>query len=168
VNGTGVSGWVGYDNGTVSLTFTTAPPDGDSINIAYGSGYGRVIAYLDIKVGLMAGSPPISMDSVLVEISDGYTDKTLSYNASATNFSDLDGSHFGVEIARDMPPSNWERDRVITAGDIIRIYINTSAVGLYLEPQTHVMVKLIPKHGVPNLVEFTTPSTYTTKYMELW
>ena len=168
VNGTGVSGWVGYDNGTVSLTFTPAPLVGDKINITYGSGYGRVIAYLDIKVGLMAGSPPISMDSVLVEISDGYTDKTLSYNASATNFSDLDASHFGVEIARDMPPSNWERDRVITAGDIIRIYINTSAVGLYLEPQTHVMVKLIPKHGVPNLVEFTTPSTYTTKYMELW
>ncbi|MCD6370175.1 MAG: flagellin [Thermoplasmata archaeon] len=166
--GSGVSGWIGYDNGTVHLNFTTAPRDGDEINITYGSGYGGTISYLDIKVGLMAGSPPISLDSVLIEISDGYNDETLTYNASATNFSDLDGSHFGVKIARDMPPCNWERDRVITAGDIIRIYVNTTAVGLYLQPQTHVMVKLIPKHGVPNLVEFTTPSTYTTKYMELW
>jgi len=167
-NGSGVSGWIGYDNGTVHLNFTTAPVSWDEINITYGSGYGRTISYLDIKVGLMAGSPPISLDSVLIEISDGYNDETLTYNASATNFLDLDGSHFGVKIARDMPPCNWERDRVITAGDIIRIYVNTTAVGLYLQPQTHVMVKLIPKHGVPNLVEFTTPSTYTTKYMELW
>lgn len=168
LNGSGVSGWVGYDNGTVHIIFTDAPASGDEINITYGSGYGGTISYLDIKVGLMAGSPPISLDSVLIEISDGYNDKTLTYNASAKNFSDLDGSHFGVNIARDMPPCNWERDRVITAGDIIRIYVNTTAVGLYLQPQTHVMVKLIPKHGVPNLVEFTTPSTYTTKYMQLW
>ncbi len=168
VSGSGASGWVGYDNGTVSVTFSTAPPTGNKINITYGCGYKPIISYLDIKVGTIAGSPPISLTSVLVEISDGYTDATLSYNESATSYRDLDASHFGVEIARDMPPSNWYRDHVITAGDIIRIYINASAVGLYLEPQTHVMLKLIPKHGVPNLVEFTTPSTYTTKYMELW
>ncbi len=168
VSGTGVSGWIGYDNGTIKVIYSTAPAAGTVINATYGSGYDHAIAYIEIKIGLIAGSPPIAMDSVLVEITDGYTDATLTYNATATNFSSLDGEHFGAVIARDMPPSNWERDRVITAGDVVRILINASAVGLYLEPQTHVMIKLIPKHGVPTLVEFTTPATYTTKYIELW
>ena len=168
VSGTGVSGWIGYDNHTIHLSYTTAPASGTTITAKYGAGYKRTISYLELKVGLMAGSPPISIESVLIEITDGYTDATLTYNASATNFTQLDSKHFGAEIARDMPPSNWERDRVITSGDIVRLYINASAIGLYIEPQTHMMIKLIPKHGVPNLVEFTTPATYTTKYVELW
>ncbi len=167
ISGSGVSGWVGYDNGTVHLEYSTAPSGGTTITAIYGSGYKRTISYLDIKVGLMAGSPPIAIDSVLIEISDGFTDATLTYNASATNYSVLDGEHFGAVIARDMPPMNWERDGVITAGDVLRIYINASAVGLNLEPQTDTMIKFIPKHGTPTLVEFTTPSTYTTKYISL-
>ncbi len=167
-SGSGVSGWIGYDNKTISVTYTTAPASGTTISVTYGSGYKRTLEYLEIKAGLVAGSPPISMDSVLIEITDGYTDATLTFNASVTNYTHLGASHFAAEIARDMPPVNWERDRVLTLGDVVRIYINASAIGLYLEPQTTVMVKLIPKHGVPTLVEFTTPATYTTKYMELW
>ncbi len=167
-SGSGVSGWIGYDNKTISVTYTTAPASGTTITVKYGSGYKRTLEYLEIKAGLVAGSPPISMDSVLIEITDGYTDATLTFNASVTNYTHLGASHFAAEIARDMPPVNWERDRVLTLGDVVRIYINASAIGLYLEPQTTVMVKLIPKHGVPTLVEFTTPATYTTKYMELW
>ncbi len=166
--GSDVSGTINYNTGEITLTYATAVAADTTITATYGSGYKSTISYLDIKVGLMAGSPPISLFSVLVEISDGYTDATLTYNSTATSFDDLDNQTFGVEIARDMPPSNWDRDRVITSGDIIRIFVNTSAVGLNLQPQTHVMLKLIPKHGVPNLVEFTTPSTYTTKYIELW
>ncbi|NPA74515.1 MAG: flagellin [Euryarchaeota archaeon] len=167
-SGSGVTGWIGYNNGTIAVIYSTAPAAGTTITAHYGSGYKNTISYLEIKIGLIAGSPPIAMNSVLVEITDGYTDKTLTYNATATNYSGLDGKTFGASIARDMPPSNWERDRVMTAGDVVVIYINASAVGLYLAPQTDVMIKLIPKHGVPTLIEFTTPATYTTKYMELW
>jgi len=166
-NNTGVTGTINYNTGEIKLKFPSATVK-SQVNVTYGSGYSSIIDYLEIKVGLMAGSPPISMFSVLVEISDGYTDATLTYNESATSFKDLDGSHFGVVIARDMPPCNWERDKVITSGDIIKILINASAIGLYLQPQSSVMIKLIPKHGVPNLVEFETPATYTTKYINLW
>ena len=166
-NNTGVTGTINYNTGEITLKFPNATVS-SRVNVTYGSGYSPIIDYLEIKVGLMAGSPPISLFSVLVEISDGYTDATLTYNESATSFKELDGSHFGVAIARDMPPCNWERDRVITSGDIIKILINASAIGLYLQPQSSVMIKLIPKHGVPNLVEFETPSTYTTKYINLW
>ena len=168
VSGSGVNGTVNYDTGKITVTYATAPSFGTTITVQYGSGYKPIISYLEVKVGLIAGSPPISIESVLLEITDGYTENTLTYNATVTNYTNLNGDNFAAIIARDMPPSNWERDRVMTAGDIVRIYVNASAVGLYLEPQSHVMLKLIPKHGVPNLVEFTTPSTYTTKYMELW
>ncbi|EDY36224.1 Archaebacterial flagellin subfamily [Aciduliprofundum boonei T469] len=169
VSGANVTGTINYNTGEISLKFSNSTTFSEvNITVIYGSGYSPIIDYLEIKVGLMAGSPPISLFSVLVEISDGYTDATLTYNESATSFKDLDGSHFGVAIARDMPPCNWERDRVITSGDIIKILINASAIGLYLQPQSSVMIKLIPKHGVPNLVEFETPSTYTTKYINLW
>ncbi len=167
-NGSGVSGWIGYNNGTIAVIYSSAPASGTTITAKYGSGYRNTISYLAIKVGLIAGSSPIAMNSVLVEITDGYTDKTLTFNATATNYSQLNGDEFGAVVARDMPPTNWERDKVMTIGDVVVIYINASAVGLYLAPQTDVMVKLIPKHGVPTLVEFTTPATYTTKYVELW
>ncbi len=166
-NNTGVTGTINYNTGEITLHFPNATVS-SKVNVTYGSGYSPIIDYLEIKVGLMAGSPPISMFSVLVEISDGYTDATLTYDPNAHTFSDLTNKTFGVAIARDMPPSNWERDKVITSGDIIKIFINASAIGLYLQPQSSVMIKLIPKHGVPNLVEFETPSTYTTKYINLW
>jgi flagellin FlaB len=168
VKGSNVTGTIDYNTGEVILQFTGDVTSTSKVNATYGSGYSPIIDYLEIKVGLMAGSPPISMFSVLVEISDGYTDATLIYNPNAQSFNDLTNKTFGVAIARDMPPSNWERDRVITSGDIIKIFINASAIGLYLQPQSSVMIKLIPKHGVPNLVEFETPSTYTTKYINLW
>lgn len=166
--GTDVSGTINYNTGEITLTYSSQLDNDVTITATYGSGYYSTISYLDIKVGLMAGSPAISLFSVLVEISDGYTDVTLTYDPNANTYQDLDGTTFGVELARDMPPSNWERDKVITSGDIIRIFINAKAIGLYLEPQTAVMIKLIPKHGVPNLVMFTTPATYTTKYIDLW
>ncbi len=166
-NNTNVTGTIDYNTGEITLHFPNATVS-SKVNVTYGSGYSAIIDYLEIKVGLMAGSPPISLFSVLVEITDGYTDATLTYNPNAHSFSDLKNNTFGVAIARDMPPCNWERDRVITSGDIIKIFINASAIGLYLQPQSSVMIKLIPKHGVPNLVEFETPSTYTTKYINLW
>ena len=169
VSGANVTGNIDYNTGEITLKFLNNTTNSEvNITVTYGSGYSPIIDYLEIKVGLMAGSPPISMFSVLVEISDGYTDTTLAYNESAKDFNDLDGSHFGAVIARDMPPCNWERDKVITPGDIVKILINASAIGLYLQPQSSVMIKLIPMHGVPNLVEFETPSTYTTKYINLW
>ena len=40
---------------------------------------------------------------------------------------------------------------------------NTNAPGaeLYINTQQKVTIKLIPKHGVPTLIKFTTPSTYS-------
>ncbi len=130
------------------------------------------ISVIEIKVGLLAGSPAIDLDNVLIEITDGTTDKTLSFaavtNSSKTAIDYADSTHFSADLLRDMPPMNWQDDHVMTQGDIIKIVINATAAGLTLGPQTQVTMQLIPKHGVPTYTAFMVPATLTTKYVDLY
>ncbi len=130
------------------------------------------ISVIEIKVGLLAGSPAIDLDNVLIEITDGTTDKTLSFsavtNSTKTAIDYADADHFSADLLRDMPPTNWQGDHVMTQGDIIKIVINATAAGLTLGPQTQVTMQLIPKHGVPTYTAFMVPATLTTKYVDLY
>jgi len=47
---------------------------------------------------------------------------------------------------------------VVTQGAVLKLVINVSTWNI--KPQTHVTIKLMPKHGVPTLEEFWTPPTY--------
>ncbi len=121
------------------------------------------ITQIEIKVGLIAGSPAIDLDDVIIEITDGTTDKTLSFSASAA-----DSDNFTATSLRDMEPKNWDDDHVMTQGDIIKITINATAAGLNLTPQTYVTLQIIPKHGVPTYAAFMVPATLTTDYVDLY
>ena len=48
ISGTGVSGTVGYSNGEISVTFTTAPPSGTNITANYSAG-GYLLALISTK-----------------------------------------------------------------------------------------------------------------------
>lgn len=121
------------------------------------------IRTIEIKVGLLAGSPSIDMDDVLIEITDGTSDVTLTFSNSAA-----DSTHFTASSLRDMSPQNWNDQYVMTQGDIIKITINATAAGLNLGPQTDVTLQLIPKHGVPTYTAFMVPATLTTSYVDLY
>jgi flagellin FlaB len=123
---------------------------------------GPSVNTIEIKVGLLAGSPAIDMDDVLIEITDGSTDVTLKFNPNTA-----DASNFTATILRDMPPENWDQ-HVITQGDIVKIVINATAAGLNLGPQTDVTLQIIPKHGVPTYTAFMVPATLTTQYVDLY
>jgi len=118
---------------------------------------------IEIKVGLLAGSPSIDMNDVLIEITDGSTDVTLTFDSSAA-----DATHFTASSLRDMSPQNWDDQYVMTQGDIVKIVINATAAGLSLGPQTDVTLQLIPKHGVPTYTAFMIPATLTTDYVDLY
>jgi len=118
---------------------------------------------IEIKVGLLAGSPSIDMNDVLIEITDGTTDVTLTFDSSAA-----DSTHFTASSLRDMSPQNWNDQYVMTQGDIVKIVINATAAGLSLGPQTDVTLQLIPKHGVPTYTAFMIPATLTTSYVDLY
>ncbi len=118
---------------------------------------------VEIKVGLIAGSPAIDLDNVLIEITDGSTDVTLTFNPTSA-----DATHFTAVSLRDMPPQNWNNQHVMTQGDIIKISIDAKAAGLSLGPQSEVTLQIIPKHGVPTYAAFMVPATLTTNYVDLY
>jgi flagellin FlaB len=126
------------------------------------------LSTIEIKVGLLAGSPAIDMKNVLIEITDGSKDVTLHFNSTATSPSQLTGTEFGAVLLRDMPPQNWNNQYVMTQGDIVKLVINATNVGLDLTPQAQVTLQIIPKHGVPTYAAFMVPATLTTKYVDLY
>ncbi len=120
------------------------------------------IETIEIKVGLIAGSPAIDLDDVLIEITDGTKDVTLSFGTKAN------GTLFSATKLRDMAPKTFDKDNVMTQGDIAKLTINATAAGLTLGPQTQVTLQIIPKHGVPTYTAFMVPATLTTKYVDLY
>ncbi len=140
---------------------------GGNVNLSASTPY---LTTIEIKVGLLAGSPAIDMKNVLIELTDGTTDATLNYTNVdiIANGTALGATTFTAKILRDMPPQNWDTQRVVTQGDIVKILINATAVGLNLTPQSHVTLQIIPKHGVPTYAAFMVPATLTTKYVDLY
>ncbi len=127
------------------------------------------IDWITLKITLIAGSAPINISTLVVEVSDGYSVATLTFNEmlhfnSNSQPPDISGSYFGAYKIRDLDPVDAH---VLTQGDIEELYFNATGVGLNLEPQTHIEVKIIPKSGVPADVSLMTPSPYITRYVEL-
>ncbi len=132
--------------------------------------YHDALDWIDIKISLIPGSPPISVESIIIEVSDGSNVVDLVYNATMSFNGEAhpqgSAGEFGAAIIRDMEPQTWS-EGTITTGDIVRLFFNATACGLDLEPQTYFTVKIIPKHGVPTIKEMTTPSPYVTRYVEV-
>jgi flagellin FlaB len=158
--------------------------------------YEDTIQWLEIKIALASGSPDIAMSNVIIEISDGDTDVTLSWHNEtaqaayqnewdAHNETDsqllkqlADATTFTAEELRDPDETYYETssttendnpDYVVSPGCIIRIFINTqsSVSGLHIDQQDHIFMKIIPKHGVPTYETFTCPEAFTERYVEL-
>lgn len=120
------------------------------------------ITDLYMKVALSAGSPVINLYDLVIEISTGIADSSLSYTDSATPGTGL----FNVTSIRDTYPYNiWTATDVgITQGDIALIHVNLTAQGMDLRTQQDATALLIPKHGIPTFVMLTTPSVYSNIY----
>lgn len=126
---------------------------------------------IELKVGLLAGSPDINVSDVIIEVSDGNSDITLVYvdTDDSSEYNDTaTGTQFTVQPLRDMAPVNDTKSyAMMTPGDVAKFFINANATNLELLTQTSCHIKIIPKHGIPTLETFVTPSVYTTRYMQL-
>ena len=144
----------------------------DSLKDADVLGATEMIEILEIKVGLLAGSPDINVSDALIEITDGTTDVTLVFVDTASAAENYSGkasaTQFTVQPLRDMTPLNTSHSYArLTAGDVALLYIDCNATGLRLWTQTSCSIKIIPKHGIPTLIGFTTPAVYTKQYVTL-
>ncbi|UCE81493.1 MAG: flagellin [Methanobacteriota archaeon] len=119
------------------------------------------ITDLYLKVALSAGSPVINLADVVIEISTGTVDDTLSFsnNGSAA------GTYEASQLRDTYPSDIWtSTDAGITQGDIALIHVNLTANGMGLVTQQTVNLLIIPKHGIPTYVDITTPSVYSNIY----
>lgn len=129
------------------------------------------IEILEIKMGLLAGSPATNLSEMIIEISDGTRDVRLTfvdttggeYNVSAS------ATQFAVQPLRDMDPVNTSTSyAIMTPGDVAKLFIDFNACGLNMYTGTQCSIKLIHKHGIPTLVTFYAPSVYVDRYVELY
>ena len=120
-----------------------------------------VITDLYLKVALSAGSPVINLVHLVIEISTGDVDDSLSFAVNGS----VAGT-FGTSQIRDTFPTNiWSSTDVgLTQGDIALVHIDLAANNMTLVTQQEANLLLIPKHGIPTYLDLVTPSVYSNAY----
>jgi flagellin FlaB len=124
------------------------------------------ISDLYMKVSLSAGSPVINLIHMIIEITNGYDDESLSYDDLASAALTFDAT----SIRDTYPYNTWTATDVgLTQGDIALLHIDLTAQGgdMSLTIQQDCQALLIPKHGIPTYVMFTTPSVLANTYETL-
>jgi len=117
---------------------------------------------INIKVGLPACSSPQNLTQTVIEIDDGNRSGSLNYSEGKAT-----SDHYVVEVMIDPEDDFRQNSPIVNPGTIVKITINTSAVGLELTPQTELDVKIIPKHGSVKAEDMCTPSVYDSEFIEL-
>ncbi|RLG36440.1 MAG: flagellin [Thermoproteota archaeon] len=129
------------------------------------------IQIVEIKVALEAGSPSLNLSNVIIEVTDGDTEVTLSYNSSASSPSDLqytaNNKEYMAAELRDPDGQFTNSNPIVTQGAVLWLKFDAADAGLNLDPQTKVTIHIIPKHGVPTYEWFETPAVYTSRYVQL-
>jgi flagellin FlaB len=133
------------------FTFTTTKAVGKTENN---------IQVVELKIRLHAGSPSIAIENMIIEITDGNVSVNLAYKDVTSNFSaQANATHYTAEAIRDTD-NTWSTSRFISSATLVKIYINCNASNLELDPQTKVIMKMIPRQGVTTYEEFITPDSY--------
>jgi len=124
------------------------------------------IKVLETIVRLKAGSKPLDMDSVLIQVDDGNATTELVHYPENDTAAGADEDHFTTEVLRD-PEGDYEADNVIKQGTLVKIYVDASAAGMELTTNTPVDMRIIPEEGQPTRMSFVTPSVYVERYVRL-
>jgi len=142
----------------VSTGFQVVNIQGDQGNPVSGA-----IQSIDMKLELQAGSPDINMTQVVIEITDMNVDATLDFDATTA-----DATHYTVENLRDPTGTYSATAPIVSGGGLIKVHIDSHSLGMDLGTQSHVEIKIIPKHGVPTFETFDTPAVYATEFITLY
>ena len=130
---------------------------------------------LAVEVKSRAGSPDIDLNQTVLEISDASSKHLLRHSGNVYTIAGINGalfnaSSFGGATTFDIivlqdADSSVTSDKVINFGDHVVIGINVASVfsgNSGLVPRTDVSGVVISEEGVPGIIGFTTPSSYTS------
>ena len=102
-----------------------------------------------------------------------YYDSNYYYNGLVDNIFDITsawpttGYNFGIVVIQDADNSVQQNYPTINQGDLVALTINAQAALGGIGPGTTITGEVIPEQGAPGVIQFTTPSTYTTSVIEL-
>ncbi|UCE81044.1 MAG: hypothetical protein JSV94_01000 [Methanobacteriota archaeon] len=126
----------------------------------------NTVQMIEVKVETVPGSKPILFTSLMIEITDGETDVTLSFNAGTWGPEGADSYRYSVEILRDSDGVFADTYSLCDSG-LVKIFIDAGEVGLNLYAQSSFSMKFIPTIGQPTLEECQIPYLGSYRYINL-
>jgi flagellin-like protein len=124
----------------------------------------NTIQMIEIKVKTVPGSVPILFETLVIEITDGETDVTLSYNSFLRGPAGADATQFSVDVLRD-PDGVFDATASLASGALVKIFIDAGEIGLNLHAQSSFTMKIIPTVGQPTLEICTIPYIGSYRYV---
>ncbi|AFK22194.1 flagellin [Pyrococcus sp. ST04] len=141
---------------------------------------GDYIDKLVIYVTPNAGSAGIDLTNTKVLIANDKKQVYLEYSGSldgrnvtdvfSVNWTKATATTYVALVVQDYDESAI-KGSTLNKGDIAALLVDVKAA-LYennggIPPRTHITGKVIPEFGAPGVIDFTTPSTYTTTIINL-
>ena len=125
------------------------------------------------------GSDSIDLSYTYISLSDtsakvilNYTSSCYSNNVSNGLFGTLNSSlltstTYGIIVVRDIDGSCTQTIPTINNEDMIVILVNTTKCFSGISPRTEVSGNIVPEFGISGIIDFTTPSVFIDKIIEL-
>ncbi len=138
------------------------------------------ITKLAIYVTPNAGSAGIDLSNTKIIISNGSAQAVLEYDSALYNSTGNDifnagsawpnsttATKFGIIVVQDYDQSVKSTSPTMNAGDIVVLTVDVGDLFSPIPVRTHITGQVVPEFGAPGVIDFTTPSTYTTAIVSL-
>jgi len=155
-----------YSGTTGTLYYYAVVAVDSAGNYAQSSMPSNTIQMIEIKVKVVPGSRPVQFTTMMIEITDGMTDVTLSFNPGQFGASGADATRYSAEILRD-PDNTFATSFSLYDCALVKIFIDAGEAGLNLHEGSSFSLKFIPAIGQPTLEECRVPYLGTYRYVTL-
>jgi len=151
------------------------------LKVTYVNGYNNnlLIDQIAIIIRTTAGSDNVDLSYAYISLSNSSKQVILNYSSNVfsdnvsnglfetLNSSLLTSTTYGIMIIRDIDNSCTASLPTINSDDMVVLLVNTTQCFSGIAPRTKISGNIVPESGISGLIDFTTPSVYIDKIIEL-